>query len=106
MSREPTIARGRSRSGRSASSPEVEIASKPMYAKEISAAASTIPPVPNGAKGLKWAPSKGASPSPINMTRMRSFVRTDDRVGPRALAHADEQHRRHAQHEGDGRQVD
>src|SRR4051794_31909065 len=37
------IARGRSRDGRFVSSPEVETASKPMSAKNTSAAASTVP---------------------------------------------------------------
>jgi hypothetical protein len=53
---EPTIAIGRSRCGRFVSSLPVDTASKPMYAKKISAAADSIPLKPWGAKLEKWSP--------------------------------------------------
>ena len=72
------IARGRSLLGSLTSSPEVETASKPMYAKKISDAAVTVPPKPSPStkNGLKLSLLKAVMPSTMNSASTTSLIAT------------------------------
>ena len=72
------IARGRSRLGSLTSSPEVETASKPMYAKKIIDAAVTVPPKPSPStkNGLKLSLLNAVMPSTMNSASTTSLIAT------------------------------
>ncbi len=78
---------GMSRPGRSHSSAHVETASKPMYAKKMTAAPAPMPAPPFGAKGCQFSgrtrPAQTATKSsstPIFTATMTAFRRADSRT--------------------------
>src|SRR3954447_19671217 len=76
MASEPMIAIGRSLPGFFVSSPEVETASNPMYAKKITDAAVTVPSRPFGANGCRLPESNAVTPSTRNSASTASLMNT------------------------------
>ena len=71
---------GMSRPGFLHSSAHVETASKPMYAKKMTAAPAPIPAKPLGAKGCQFSARTKRAQTRTKKARTTSFTRDHDRV--------------------------
>ena len=89
ISSEPMMAIGRSRPGLFDSSEPVETASKPMYAKKITPAATVIPLTPWGAKGTKFPLLKAVKATMTKNARTISLMPTMTALTRGALPRTD-----------------